>query len=240
VFAQSFGSEAARYADYRPSYPVAAIDHVIGDGTPRTILDLGAGTGKLTELMVGRGEHVIAVEPDAAMLDELARRVPQATALAGSAERIPVPDASVDLIVAGQAYHWFSHPESDREVARVLRRGGGVGLFWNYPDRTVDWIPKLYKASRDAEPPWAFDPEPLDTDLFTEPDRTTFESVHVLAGPKALVNLVHTWSWVITQPAEEQAAIDARLAALIAEYPVLQGETIAMPQQTVVLSSRRR
>jgi ubiquinone/menaquinone biosynthesis C-methylase UbiE len=231
---------AARYAQYRPSYPDAAIDAVLDGLKPERILDLGAGTGKLTSSVIGRAAEVVAVEPDHAMLAELSRTVPQARAMTGSAEQIPLPDGSVDVIVVGQAYHWFAHPSADHEMARVLRPGGAVGLLWNFPDRTVEWVTKVYRATRDEAPPWSFEAIPLDADLFGEAEESQYPSVHALDGPDGLLNLAHTWSWVITRPAVEQAAVDERLRAVIDEYPALQGETVTIPQQTTVLRYRKQ
>jgi len=239
-FSRSFGSVAARYAQYRPSYPDAAIDHVLDGPKPERILDLGAGTGKLTSSLTGRALEVVAVEPDHAMLAELSRTVQEARAMTGSAEQIPLPDGSVDVIVVGQAYHWFAHPAADQEMARVLRPGGVVGLLWNFPDRTVEWVTKLYQATRDEAPPWSFDAIPLDAELFGIAEESRYPSTHSLDGPDGLINLAHTWSWVITRPAAEQAAVDERLRAVIEEYPALQGETVSIPQQTTVLRYRRR
>jgi len=239
-FSRSFGSVAARYARYRPSYPDAAIDHVLVGLKPERILDLGAGTGKLTSSLIGRAGEVVAVEPDYAMLAELSRTVPQARAMTGSAEQIPLPDGSVDVIVVGQAYHWFAHPAADHEMARVLRHGGVVGLLWNFPDRTVEWVSKVYRATRDEAQPWSFEAIPLDAELFGAAQESRYPSAHTLDGPDGLINLVHTWSWVITRPADEQAAVDERLRAVVDEYPELQGETVSIPQQTTVLRYRKQ
>ena len=94
---------------------------------------------------------MVAVEPDPQMLAVLTARLPQVRALPGSAESIPLPDGSVDAILAGQAFHWFARPDADREFARVLRPGGVVGLLWNVPDRGVDWVDELYRATRKPE-----------------------------------------------------------------------------------------
>jgi SAM-dependent methyltransferase len=238
-FSRSFGSVAARYAQYRPSYPDAAIVGVLDGLKPERILDLGAGTGKLTSSLIGRAAEVVAVDPDHAMLAELSRTVPQARAMTGAAEQIPLPDGSVDVIVVGQAYHWFAHPAADREMARVLRPGGVVGLLWNFPDRTVEWVTEVYRATRDdAQPP--FEAIPLDAELFGTTEESRYPSAHTLDGPDGLINLAHTWSWVITRPADEQAAVDQRLRAVIDEYPELQGETVSIPLQTTVLRYRKR
>jgi SAM-dependent methyltransferase len=161
-------------------------------------------------------------------------------ALAGRAEAIPLPDGSVDAVVAGQAYHWFIRPDADREIARVLRPGGVVGLFWNIPERDVDWVAELYRTTRQPRLPGAGDFDPLDAELFGPIEQSVVPSEHQLAGPDGLRDLVHTWSWVITRSAEEQAAIDQRLKILIGRYAELQGPVIRLPQRTEVFWQRRR
>ncbi|HET7311993.1 MAG TPA: class I SAM-dependent methyltransferase [Mycobacteriales bacterium] len=126
----SFGSAADAYAAGRPSYPEAALDWVLPTAA-RRVLDLAAGTGKLSELLLARGLDVVAVEPS----DEMRRHVPSAAdALSGTAEAIPLDDASVDCVVVGQAFHWFDGPAAMTEIARVLRPGGTVGLLWLLAD----------------------------------------------------------------------------------------------------------
>lgn len=247
VLARSFGSEAARYDQARPSYPAAAVELVLGglrnlraDGRPPRILDLGAGTGKLTASLVGRDAEVMAVEPDPQMLAVLAARVPQAHALAGSAEGIPLRDGSVDAIVVGQAFHWFQRPAADFELARVLRPGGVIGLLWNLPDRGVEWVPKLYQATRKRELPSSEEFEQLHGELFTELRQASVPSEHLLPGPDGLRELVHTWSWVITRSQAEQDAIDHRVRILVSQYAELQGPVVAFPQRTEVLWQYRR
>ncbi|MEO9238523.1 MAG: class I SAM-dependent methyltransferase, partial [Jatrophihabitantaceae bacterium] len=195
-FARSFGAEAVRYAQVRPTYPVESIDFVLANHQqPEQILDLGAGTGKLTQLLVGRAEEVIAVEPDASMREQLAAHVPAATALAGSAERIPLPDASVDAVLVGQAFHWFARPAADRELARVLRPGGVLGLIWNFSDRSAAWVSGLYEAMRDPDPPTSNSAaENLDPSLFGELAEHWTHWTYELAGADALRDLMHTWS----------------------------------------------
>jgi SAM-dependent methyltransferase len=253
ALARSFGTEAARYDQTRPSYPAAAIDLVLGGIDPRgdrpgsglaarppRILDLGAGTGKLTASLVGRPADVVAVEPDRQMLAVLASRVPQARAVAGSAERIPLRDGSVDAIMVGQAFHWFRRPDADYEFARVLRPGGVVGLLWNLPDRSVEWVPKLYSASRKLELPGSERFEELDGELFTDLEQASLPSEHLLPGPDGLRDLVHTWSWVITRSRAEQDAIDRRLRILINQHAELQAPVVAFPLRTEVLWQYRR
>jgi SAM-dependent methyltransferase len=125
------------YERGRPDYPAAAIDRIVDrlDLRPgRTVLDLAAGTGKLTRLLVPSKANVIAVEPVREMRDELERRVRGVAVLAGTAERMPLTDRYVDAVTVGQAFHWFKQDEALREIHRVLRPGGGVALIWNARD----------------------------------------------------------------------------------------------------------
>ena len=137
--ARSFERVADLYERTRPPYPAAAIAwlvELLGIDGNATVLDLGAGTGKLTRALVPLAARVIAVEPGPAMLSELVRAVPEAEAILGGAEAIPFGDHAVDAVVCGQSFHWFRHDEALPEIHRVLRRGGGLGLIWNlrHPD----------------------------------------------------------------------------------------------------------
>jgi SAM-dependent methyltransferase len=129
------GAEA--YERGRPSYPAAAVERIASElelRPGRTVLDLAAGTGKLTRLLVPTGANVIAVEPVVEMRRELEQRVPGVVVLAGTAERMPLTDRFVDGVTVGQAFHWFKQDEALREIHRVLRPGGGVALIWNARD----------------------------------------------------------------------------------------------------------
>src|SRR3954451_17341334 len=143
--ARSFGAVAAAYAEHRPGYPAAALDWALapigGSGTG-TLLDLGAGTGKLTTTLLGRGT-VIAVEPDPAMLAELRRLLPDVDAREGSAESIPLRTGGVDAVLVGQAWHWFDTGRALPELARVLRPGGVLAALWNVDDHEVEWVAEL-------------------------------------------------------------------------------------------------
>jgi len=119
LLARSFDAGPGAYARFRPGYPPAAVRAAL-PGDARDVLDLGAGTGKLTESLLGRGLQVTAVEPLPGMLAELSRRFPQATAVPGSAEDIPLPDGAVDCVVVGQAFHWFDPDRALAEIARGL------------------------------------------------------------------------------------------------------------------------
>src|SRR5947207_8421972 len=129
----SFGVAADLYDEMRPTYPPDAVRWALGE-RPRRVVDLGAGTGILTRALLDLGHEVVPVEPDPGMRDRLGRATPGLTALAGSAERIPLPDGSADAVLAGQAYHWFEPEPAHREVARVLAPGGVFAPIWNVRD----------------------------------------------------------------------------------------------------------
>lgn len=133
--ALSFGAAAEAYAAARPSYPVEAVRFVL-PADARRVLDLGAGTGKLTSVLLDLGLDVVAVEPDEGMR---ALIDPRALVVAGTAEQVPLEDSSVDAVVVGQAWHWFDEAAALASVHRVLRAGGTLGLLWNVLDDTSGW-----------------------------------------------------------------------------------------------------
>jgi SAM-dependent methyltransferase len=130
----AFGNTARDYEAARPEWPSELVDLVVGDlslPADAVVLDLAAGTGKLTRALVGRFERVIAVEPDDAMREVLEEVVPRAGAVAGSAESIPLGDDTVDAVFCAEAFHWFASDETVAEIARVLRPRGAFVIFWN-------------------------------------------------------------------------------------------------------------
>jgi SAM-dependent methyltransferase len=137
----AFGRAAQEYELGRPDWPTGAVDRVVDElgVTPgATVLDLAAGTGKLTRLLADRFERVLAVEPDAAMRELLADAAPAAEAVEGTAEAIPVEDEAVEAVFVGEAFHWFDGPAAVREIARILRPRGGLALLWNLPRKPVE------------------------------------------------------------------------------------------------------
>jgi ubiquinone/menaquinone biosynthesis C-methylase UbiE len=138
----AFAQVAAAYERARPGYPDEAVRWLVGD-EPREVVDLGAGTGKLTRSLVALGHRVVAVEPLAEMRAEFEAVVPDVTAIAGSAEAIPLPDASADVVTSAQAFHWFDHAKALPEIARVLRPDGRLALVWNSRDDCDPWVARL-------------------------------------------------------------------------------------------------
>jgi ubiquinone/menaquinone biosynthesis C-methylase UbiE len=134
---------AADYDRARPSYPAEAVAYIVGHGgvgPGRRVLDLAAGTGKLTRLLVPTGADVVAVEPVPAMRGQFGQRLPDVELLDGTAEALPLPEDSVDVVTIAQAFHWFDPVKALAEVRRVLRSGGHLFLVWNTRDRSVDWV----------------------------------------------------------------------------------------------------
>jgi len=141
--ASAFGSAAADYERARPSYPAEAIDVLRtrgGLGPGRKVLDLAAGTGKLTRLLVDAGAEVVAVEPVPGMREELAAAVPGVDVRDGVAEAIPLDDGAVELVTVAQAFHWFRFDEAVREIRRVLAPHGSVAILFNERDERVPWV----------------------------------------------------------------------------------------------------
>lgn len=147
--ARSFGGVADEYERGRPEYPREAVEWLIGEA--RDVIDLGAGTGKLTRGIVALGRDVAAIEPSEPMAARLRAAVPEARVLAGSAEQIPLPDECADAVVAGQAFHWFDPPRALPEIARVLRPGGTLGLVWNKRDTEVPWVRRVSELVSGSE-----------------------------------------------------------------------------------------
>ncbi|WP_340539200.1 class I SAM-dependent methyltransferase [Nocardioides sp. GXZ039] len=140
--ARSFGAVADAYDRGRPSYPVEAVAWLVGS-EPVTVLELGAGTGQLTARLVAAGHEVYATEPDEAMLALLRRNLPDVQSSASGAEEIPLPDRSIDVVVAAQCFHWFDPAVALPEIARVLKPGGVFAAVWNRRDERIPWVRKL-------------------------------------------------------------------------------------------------
>ena len=141
-WAHSFGDVVEAYDRGRPTYPNEAAAWLVGQEAA-TVLELGAGTGKLTAGLVALGHDVFATDPDRAMLDRLEANLPDVRTAVGSAEEIPLGDRSVDVVVAAQAFHWFDLDVALPEIARVLKPGGRIAVVWNQRDERIPWVRRL-------------------------------------------------------------------------------------------------
>ena len=138
----AFAGVAGAYERGRPGYPDDAVHWLAGE-EPCDVVDLGAGTGKLTRVLVSLGHRVTAIEPLPEMLELLPAAAPGAFAMLGNAEVVPLPDAYADVVTCAQSFHWFDHSLALPEIARVLRPGGRLGLVWNSRDDRDPWMARL-------------------------------------------------------------------------------------------------
>lgn len=225
--ARSFDLVADAYDRARPSYPLEAAQWILeppGPGTPGawtgkpTVLELGAGTGKLTERLVGLGCTTTASDPSESMLTRLGTRVPAARRVAGSAEQIPLGSRSVDVVVAAQSFHWFDPARALPEIARVLRPRGRLALVWNARDERVPWVRRLGRIiegrpHQDDDPVGAIDA----SGLFAAVERTTFRFWQPLTA-ELLSDLVVSRSVVALMSDRERQRVLHEVDALYAEY----------------------
>jgi len=233
--AASFGAVAGAYERGRPPYPAEAIDWLVPAGAAQ-ILDLGAGTGKLTRQLTGRGLDVTAVEPSEGMREQLRRVVPGARTLDGTAERIPLPDGCVDAVLVAQAWHWVDPARAVPEVARVLKPGGQLGLLWNIRDERADWVAGLSAILRQSDGAHAVSSTvsaaPRVGPSFGPLERRDVGWVHRLS-PDALVDMVSSRSYVSTMPAADHDRLLNELRHLMRTHPSLAGAgEIALPYVT--------
>lgn len=240
VLAKSFELIGADYDRYRPGFPSEAADLLLPERVG-TALDLGAGTGKFTELLVSRAGRVVAVEPSEPMLDVLRARLPQVEALVGSAELISLESGSVDTVAVAQAFHWFDREPACAEIARVLVAGGTLGLIWNHSDPACDWDRAAHRIAHPA---------------VSEDDGTTSSATDELPG-FAFVrheqihwrerirrdDYLRRWSTVSTflvADAHARAEMFAAIEAVLDSDPATQGlEEYDLPIVTDVFIYRR-
>jgi SAM-dependent methyltransferase len=243
----SFGMVAQAYAEYRPDYPQAAVRWALGpasrDPARLRVLDLGAGTGKLTAALLGLGAEVTAVEPDEAMLDELRRLHPGARALHGSAEAIPLADATADAVVCGQAMHWFDMDRAVPEIARVLVPGGPLAGLWNADDDRVEWVDGLQSAAGGAASPSLsrrrveaahFGVRQFGTEFFGPAERAEFPHGMTLTAD-ALIALLGTHSQLLTMPDGQRSAVLSDVRSHLQSRPETASGEFVLPMVTAVV-----
>jgi SAM-dependent methyltransferase len=240
-----FTAAAETYVSGRPDYPAAIVQWLrdaLGLGPGKTALDLGAGTGKFLRYLVATGAQVRAVEPLSAMSRLLAAHNPQVPVLAGTAEAIPLDDASIDVIVCAQSFHWFANPTAIAEISRVLKPGGSLGLVWNVRDERVAWVaglaeilkpyegdaPRYYTASwRKVFPANGFGPL----------RERRFPHSHAGRPENVIVDHILSISFIAALPPSEREQVAMRVRGLIAATPELAGKReIALPYETHAFS----
>jgi SAM-dependent methyltransferase len=242
VAVAGFGRAADAYERSRPSYPpdaVALLAAELGIGPGATVLDLAAGTGKLTRLLVERGAELVAVEPSAAMRKQFAAVVPSVAVHEGTAERIPLADGSVDAVVVAQAFHWFDAPLALVEIARVLRARGGLGLIWNERDESVPWVAELSHVMQwDVRMPYVVGTDfraVIDaSERFTHAERRRFASAQEL-DRDGLCERVSTTSYVAAMEPEERSGVLEAVRELVVDFP----ERFMLPYVTDVFWCHR-
>lgn len=214
--ALSFGPVAEAYDRARPTYPEEAVWWLTGSGTS-SVVELGAGTGKLTARLVAAGHDVLAVDPSTEMLARLHENAPGARVAVATAEAIPAPDRSVDVVVCGQSFHWFDHDRALPEIARVLRPGGRIALVWNIRDESIPWVRKLSRIIG-AEPSLDDYVKALtETPHFgwVEEERFRHWTNHTR---RTLVDLVRSRSAIAVLPEDERAEVLRRVEELYDDY----------------------
>lgn len=242
-----FGAAADDYEKGRPSYSdevVAWLVDRLGIAPGRRVVDLAAGTGKLTRLLAATGAELLAVEPVGEMRAKIAAAAPGVVTLDGTAEHLPFDDDSVDAITVAQAFHWFDAPVALAEISRVLRTGGGLGLVWNERDVREPWVAELSRLIRwDERGRWRV-PYTLEVDWgarlvelggpFSAPERLDSRHRQPM-DPDTLVSRVLSTSYVATQAPVEQAELADRVRELVAPL----GDRFELPYITTAWSTIR-
>jgi SAM-dependent methyltransferase len=250
-FSSSFGAAATAYAEHRPDYAQEAASWALEDAPGRRVLDLGAGTGKLTATLTALGAEVVAVEPDPAMLTELRRALPMVRALAGSAEAIPLPDQSVDAVLAGNALHWFDMAIAGPEIARVLRPDGVLAGLWNVLDDRVGWIAALQRISgpaaigvRDTLSSWRsataelYRPGVDSRALFGSPAQREFRHGQQRTAD-SLVATLATRAGMLVMPDPDRETTLCRISDFLGSRPETADGEFTLPMLTGVLRVQR-
>jgi SAM-dependent methyltransferase len=231
--ALSFGAAADAYDRARPSYPDEVVDWLL-DGVSGLIVDVGAGTGKLTNSLAARRDGVVAVEPDASMRKILEARVPGADARNGSAEQLPLTANSASLVTMAQAWHWVDVPKASAEIARALGRPGRLGLVWNYRSPADPWVSRLSTALGGADSAGQIDEirsrGPSLASPFGTYERLIAAWDHVI-DVDSLVALAASRSYVIVRPEHEREQVLSAVRELGEERAGADG-SVRLPYET--------
>jgi SAM-dependent methyltransferase len=234
VAEEGFGREAEVYERVRPSYPAEAVTWLVdnlGLGPGRTVLDLAAGTGKFTRLLVPSGATVLAGEPVEGMRRRFATAVPGVPMVAAVAEALPIAPRSLDAITVAQAFHWFDADRAFDEFARVLHRRGRVGLIWNARDRSSDWVNEVWSIMDGVEKraPWRDHEHWRDAALGSRPDfgplhAETFRHEQSIT-PAGVVDRIASVSHVAVLPPADRQRVLEEVRGVLAHHPDARGRS---------------
>ncbi|MFK4761023.1 class I SAM-dependent methyltransferase [Microbacterium sp. ZW T5_45] len=233
--ARSFGAEAGNYEIGRPDYPFDAVAWML-EPMPhgsRRIADVGAGTGKLTRvLMKAPDAEIVAIDPDADMLAALRAAVPGVPTFLGTAESLPLPDAGVDAVVLGQAWHWVDPASASAEIGRVVRSGGVLGLIWNLRDERVDWVRRLTGIMHGSNAEIMLgEGDPVVSEPFGPLEQQSWEWSRAITREQ-LHSMASSRSYVITSSDAEKARIRREMDELFDELGLAADATIDLPYVT--------
>jgi len=243
--AEGYTAKAEAYIRGRPEYPAEVQDWLRDDlalKAGKTVLDLGAGTGKFLPHLSATGALVIAVEPVPAMRAQLIERNPGIEAKPGTAEQIPLPDGAVDAIVCAQAFHWFANSAALAEIHRVLKLGGALGLIWNVRDESVAWVAALTRimAPYEAGTPRYHTKEwrrLFPAEGFGPLRERHFPYAHTGPAEQVILDRILSVSFIAALPPAGQNGVAAQIQALIAATPELAGNgEVAFPYDTAAFS----
>jgi SAM-dependent methyltransferase len=246
---QGFAAGAASYVAGRPDYPPAIeewLTHELGLNSSKTALDLGAGTGKFSRSLLATGAKIIAVEPIAAMLGQLVRQYPEVEARSGSAEAIPLDDASLDAVVCAQSFHWFATREALHEIHRVLKPGGALGLIWNVRDDHVEWVAALTRIMKPFEGDTPRFHSQKWRDLFPADGFSTlrekrFPNRHTGNPEQVIVDRILSVSFIAALPPDELERVAAQIREVIASSAELAGKAqVTFPYETLAFVCNTR
>lgn len=238
---RGYASASDSYQRGRPDYPGAIDDWLrnsagVREGT--RVVDVGAGTGKFTQLLMRTGAAVTAVEPVDAMRARLSASLPEARAIAGTAESMPLPDGCADVLVCAQAFHWFSNGDALREMHRVLAPKGRLAMIWNVRDESRDWVAAITEiitpyegdAPRFHTGQWK---KPFENQaLFSSPQLAVFPHSHRGGFDQVVVDRILSVSFIASLPDEQRDQVAADLRALRARFEELRQPVIAFPYIT--------
>lgn len=243
-----FSTQAGTYSQGRPDYPDELsiwLRNTLGINGQSSVVDLGAGTGKFTRLLTPLTTHLTAVEPVEPMRQEFAKRFPDTPIVHGTAESLPLEDATADALVCAQAFHWFANDAAVAEIHRVLKPGGRLGLIWNVRDESVDWVAEITRiiTPYEGDTPrfhtgdWRL---PFDGRYFAQPELTCLNYAHSGNAETVIMNRFLSVSFIAALPQADKALVTEQLHELIQTHPALRGrQTIEFPYQTQAYLCRR-